>query len=137
MTPSTAKRNVTRARGQEEGEGSEARVESATGKADGRVIIRGSHQRLFCGFDPHWLATNGYFPLVSLRFGGVIHHPRVVLPVVASCLLSRAQNSTPDSLSLSFSLPPSLPPPRPRFAEVAKVFHPDSCLVSFRRFSHM
>lgn len=50
--------------------GSEARVESSTRKADERVTIRGSYQRLFCGFDPHWLATDGYFPLVPLRFGG-------------------------------------------------------------------
>lgn len=54
MTP-TAKRDVTRGVG--ERRGNEARVESATEKADERVTIRGSYQRLFCGFDPHWLAN--------------------------------------------------------------------------------
>jgi len=27
-----------------------------------RVTSRGSHQRLFCGFDSHWLAGDGHLP---------------------------------------------------------------------------
>lgn len=86
-------------------EGSEVRVESATRKADRRVTIRGSHQRLFCGFDPHCFATE-YFPLVPLRFGGVIHHPRrsTCRRVPASCRASRIPLSVPH-LSLSLSCP--------------------------------
>lgn len=92
------------------------RVESATRKTNCRVTIRGSHQRLFCGFDPHCFAT-GYFPLVPLRFGGVIHHPRrsTCRRVPASCRASRIPLSAPYlflSLSLSFLSLACVPPIR-------------------------
>lgn len=43
----------------------------------GRVTTWSSHQRLFCGFDPHWLANDGHFPHPSSfwRYSPT-HHPR-------------------------------------------------------------
>lgn len=121
MTLSTAKRNVARA-----GERRARRRVGAHGGKSGRrdegerVTTQGSHQRLFCGFDSHWLASDRHFP-----------HPS-----------SFRRYSPPSSYlsSLSRTRIPNLGFPSSlsrRGTCRGKVFHPDSCLVHFRGFSSL
>lgn len=121
MTLSTAKRNVARA--------AERRAERRGGARGGksgcrdegeRVTTRGSHQRLFCGFDSHWLASDRHFP-----------HPssfRRYSP--PSSYLSSLSRTRIPTLRSSSSL-------SRRGTCRGKVFHPDSCLVHLRGFSSL
>lgn len=92
-----------------------------------RVTIRGSHQRLFCGFDSHWLASDGHFPHPSSfrRYSP----PSYLYPLSPSPSRPVAWNQNSAS-----SAPLSRSPPRCATCR-GKVFHPDSCLVHFRGFS--
>lgn len=86
----------------------------------GRVTTRSSYQRLFCGFDPHWLANDGQLPHPS-SFRKVF-----TILVVVPVLPFAHQNPTLDPLFLPQRTPSSNSP--------ARVFHPHSCLVYFQGF---
>lgn len=48
------------------GNGGYRREKRAQRREGKRVTSRGSHQRLFCGFDSHWLATDRHFSRPAL-----------------------------------------------------------------------
>lgn len=95
MTLPTAKTSATRT-----GEKRGVECDGKSGRRDegSRVTSRSSHQRLFCGFDPHWLANDEHFS-----------HPssfRRYSPPSSSYLSSLLRTRIPPSaLSLLFHTP--------------------------------